>query len=154
MALELFSPAFMPGEEIPKRYTCDGENLSPPLNWRGAPANTRSFVLVCHDPDAPSGLFHHWAAYDIPREWMGLVEGHGPETLAAGFRQAINDFDRPGYSGPCPPRGHGLHHYHFRLMALQTSHLDVAPSARCAEVERMAEPEILEETELVGVYSR
>lgn len=154
MALEMFSPAFMPGAEIPKRYSCDGENISPPLTWRGAPPNTNSFVLVCEDPDAPSGLFHHWAAYDIPREWTGLAEGHGPENLADGFRQAINDFGRPGYGGPCPPHGHGIHHYHFRLMALQTSHLPVGPSAGCEEVARVAQPEILEEVELVGLYSR
>jgi Raf kinase inhibitor-like YbhB/YbcL family protein len=154
MALELHSPAFAQGAEIPKRYSCDGEDVSPPLQWSGAPPNTRSFALLCHDPDAPSGLFQHWAAYDVPREWTGLAEGHGPETLADGFRQAIDDFGRPGYGGPCPPHGHGIHHYHFRLIALQVSHLPVASSAHGAEVARLAQPEVLAETELVGVYSR
>jgi hypothetical protein len=154
MALELTSPAFEQGGEIPKRYTCDGDNLSPPLRWRGTPDGTRSFVLLCNDPDAPGGIFRHWAAYDIPRDRVELAQGHGPQTLREGFKQAINDFGKPGYAGPCPPRGHGAHHYHFRLRALSEPSLPVAPDASCAEVEALAERHVFAETELVGVYRR
>jgi len=152
--MELKSPAFAQGETIPKKYTCEGEDISPPLQWSGAPAETQSFVLVCNDPDAPGGLFHHWAAYDIPAEWSELAEGHGPETLGDGFKQAINDFGKPGYGGPCPPKGHGMHHYHFRLMALAEPDLPVASTASCAEVIAAAERHAVAEIELVGLYAR
>ena len=154
MALELTSPAFAQGGEIPKRYTCDGDNVSPPLRWRGTPDDTRSFVLLCNDPDAPGGIFRHWAAYDIPGDWVELAEGYGAETLGDGFKQAINDFGKPGYAGPCPPRGHGPHHYHFRLMALSEPSLPVAADASCEEVEALAERHVFAEAELVGIYQR
>lgn len=154
MALELESPAFGQGETIPKKYTCEGENVSPPLRWKGAPAATKSFVLLCNDPDAPGGVFHHWAAYDVPPEQVEIAEGHGPETLAGSFRQAVNDFGKPGYAGPCPPKGHGTHHYHFRLMALAEDELPAAPDADCAEIETIAERHVIEEVELVGTYRR
>ena len=80
-------------------------NLSPPLRWRGTPHGTRSFVLLCHDPDAPGGTFRHWAAYDIPGDRVELTEGHGAETLGDGSKQAVNDFGKPGYAGPCPSPG-------------------------------------------------
>jgi hypothetical protein len=154
MPLTLASPAFRQGGDIPRKYTCDGENVSPPFAWSGVPEGTRSFLLVCDDPDAPSGVFRHWAAYDIPADWRGLKEGHGPESLADGFRQAINDFGKPGYAGPCPPRRDKPHHYHFRLSALSEETLPVAPSATCDEVAAVAEPYVLEYVELVGLYRR
>ncbi len=154
MALKLSSSAFAQGETIPKQYTCDGRNLSPPLRWSGAPDGTRSFLLVCGDPDAPSGIFHHWAAYDIPADRTGLEAGHGPESLGDGFGQAINDFGKSGYGGPCPPRGHGVHHYHFRLSALSEASLPVTSSATCVEVMAIAQPYIIEFVELIGTYSR
>ena len=92
--------------------------------------------------------------YDIPPDRLGLEEGHGPETLRAGVRQAINDFGRPGYGGPCPPEGHGPHHYHFRLMAPAEANLPLASDARCEEVEAAAERHVFAETQLVGVYER
>ncbi len=154
MTMTLTSPAFAQGGEIPEAYTCDGENLSPPLAWSGVPAGTRSLLLVCDDPDAPGGVFHHWAAYDIPPDWTGLEAGYGPETLEPGFHQAINDFGKPGYGGPCPPPGHGPHHYHFRLSALSEPITGAAPGASCVEVMTLARPVILEFVELVGVYGR
>lgn len=154
MALQLTSPAFEQGGTIPQKYTCDGQNVSPPLRWRGMPDGTRSLVLLCNDPDAPGGLFRHWAAYDIPPEWIELQEGYGPESLAEGFKQAVNDFGKPGYGGPCPPKGHGPHHYHFRLMALAEPDLPLAPGASCAEVEAAAERHVFAEVELVGIYER
>ena len=180
MALTLVSPAFGQGEEIPKRYTCDGEGISPPLAWQGVPEGARSLLLVCDDPDAPGEVFHHWAAYEIPVDWTRLDEGFGAETLASGIRQAINDFGNPGYGGPCPPQGHGRHRYHFRLSALalaigsgiavglggkdyvadniarwlRGTPLSAAPSASCLEVIRLARPHIIEFVELVGLYGR
>ncbi len=154
MALELTSPVFEQGGAIPRKYTCDGENVSPPLRWRGVPDGTRSFVLLCNDPDAPSGLFRHWAAYDIPPSWIQLEEGYGPQHLADRFKEAVNDVGKPGYGGPCPPKGHGEHHYHFRLMALAEPELPLAPGASCAEVEAAAERQVFAEVELVGIYER
>lgn len=154
MSLELSSPAFAQGGDIPKEYTADGDNVSPPMRWRGTPDGTQSFVLLCNDPDAPGGTFRHWAAYDIPANWLELKEGHGAETLGDGFKQAINDFGKPGYAGPRPPEGHGAHHYHFRLMALSEPSLPVASDASCGEVEAAAERHVFAEVELVGIYER
>ena len=154
MPLTLISPAFVQGGDIPQKYTCDGDNISPPFAWFGVPDDTRSFVLICDDPDAPSGLFYHWAAFDIPGHWPGLDEGHRAETLANGFRQAINDFGKPGYAGPCPPRGDKPHRYHFRLSALSEPSLPAAPGATCVEILTLAEPYILDAYELVGHYGR
>ncbi len=152
MALSLTSTAFQHGGDIPKKYTCDGANVSPPFAWSGVPEGTRSLLLVCDDPDAPSGIFHHWAAFDIPPHWKGLTEGHGAESLANGFRQAINDFGKPGYAGPCPPRGDKSHRYCFQLNALSEPSLPVTSSATCEEVITLAEPYVLEFVELVGLY--
>ena len=154
MPLKLTSAAFRQGSDIPTKYTCDGDNVSPSFAWSGAPEDTRSFLLVCDDPDAPGAIFHHWAAFDIPPHWRGLKEGHGAESLGDGFRQAINDFGKPGYSGPCPPPGDKPHRYHFRLSALSESSLPVGPSATCVEVIALASPYVLEFVELVGVYQR
>jgi Raf kinase inhibitor-like YbhB/YbcL family protein len=101
MPLTLKSPAIPAGGTIPRKYTCDGENISPPLEWSGVPANARSLLVVCDDADASGGVFQHWAAYNIPPDWTGLIEGYGPETLErGGFQQAINGFNKPGYAGP------------------------------------------------------
>ena len=107
--MRLNSTAFADGSAIPRRFTCDGEDLSPSLNWSDAPTGTRSFALLCDDPDAPAGTWHHWAAYDIPATLTMLALGAATDAEKLGFKQAINDFQRPGYGGPCPPRGHGLH---------------------------------------------
>lgn len=154
MILTLTSPAFGQGADIPKKYTCDGENISPHLRWSGVTREAGSLLLVCDDPDAPGGVFHHWAAYNIPSGWTELKEGYGPETLEEGFRQAINDFRKPGYAGPCPPKGDKPHAYHFRLSALREPIISAASSATCAEIERLAEPLEIAFAELVGYYGR
>jgi len=153
MPLLLTSPAFPPGGEIPAQYTCDGSDISPPLSWAGAPAGTQSFVLILDDPDAPSGDFQHWAAFDIPAATPGLAAGYGPRP-ATGFREGANDFGKIGYGGPCPPPGGGIHHYHFRLFALNRAALDLAPGSRNADVARAAAPYVIERTELIGTYHR
>jgi len=154
MSLTLTSTAFAQGERIPKRYTCEGEDLSPPLSWTGAPDGTRSFVLLCDDPDAPMGTWHHWAVYNIPPEVTELAEGYPTDAAVGPVRQAVTDFGRTGYGGPCPPAGHGTHHYYFKLLALDVGGLDLAEKAECTEVEAAAEPHVLARAELMGTYSR
>ncbi|MGA7993472.1 MAG: YbhB/YbcL family Raf kinase inhibitor-like protein [Bradyrhizobium sp.] len=152
--MQLSSSAFSGGSVIPRRYTCDGEDLSPPLEWEAAPRTTRSFVLLCDDPDAPGGKWHHWAAYDIAAEHEGLAEGSGHGSGPARLKQAINDFHRSGYGGPCPPHGHGRHRYHFRLLALSVDHLPLPPKPSCVDVEREARRHAVAEATLVGIYQR
>ncbi len=138
---------------VPTRYTCDGEDISPPLDWAGAPPAARSFVILCDDPDAPAGTWHHWAAYDIPSDQTELPEG-AAQNNANRFKQAINDFRRRGYGGPCPPRGHGPHHYRFHLLALEVKHLSVSRNATCRDVELAARKHKIAEATLVGLYER
>jgi len=152
--MRLHSSAFSDSSTIPRRFTCDGEDVSPPLDWEAAPAMTRSFVLLCDDPDAPSGKWHHWAVYDIGADQTELAEGAGRDEDTARFKQAINDFRGAGYGGPCPPRGHGRHHYHFRLLALSVDHLSLGVKPTCSEVERQARRRLISEATLVGIYQR
>ena len=152
--MRLSSSAFADGAAIPRRFTCDGEDLSPAFAWSDAPAGTRSLVLLCDDPDAPGGTWHHWAAYDIPANQTGLAEGAAQDDDRKRFKQAINDFQKPGYGGPCPPRGHGFHHYQFRLLALAVDRRPLGSQPSCREVEREARRHVLAEAVLVGVYQR
>jgi Raf kinase inhibitor-like YbhB/YbcL family protein len=152
--MQLGSSAFVGGAAIPRRFTCDGEDLSPPFDWEAAPSATRSFVLLCDDPDAPAGKWHHWAVYDIDADQTGVAEGASHDNGTARFKQAINDFRRLGYGGPCPPRGHGRHRYHFRLLALSVDHLSLGAKPSCSEVEREARRHIIAEATLVGIYQR
>jgi Raf kinase inhibitor-like YbhB/YbcL family protein len=152
--MQLRSSGFFDGATIPRRFTCDGEDLSPPLGWSGAPMGTRSFVVLCDDPDAPAGIWHHWAAYDISAGQTELAEGAGQDAAAKGFKQAINDFQKPGYGGPCPPRHHGIHHYRFRLLALSVDQLLLRRKPSCSEVEREARKHSIAEATLIGLYQR
>jgi Raf kinase inhibitor-like YbhB/YbcL family protein len=150
--MQLRSSAFPDGTTIPRRFTCDGTDLSPPLDWSDAPETTRSFVLLCDDPDAPAGTWRHWAAYDIPADRAALVEGAAQQ--GKGFKQAINDFQQPGYGGPCPPRGDGIHRYRFRLLALAVDRLPARREPSCQAVEREASKHLLAEATLIGTYQR
>ena len=152
MALTLRSPAFADGERIPDNYVRDGQNLSPPLEWSGVPEGARSLLLMVEDPDAPRGLFRHWAVYDIPPEKRRLEEGAARRD--GKLKQGANDFGNSTYDGPQPPQGHGTHHYHFRLAALDTDHLDVGPKQRAEAVWSAAEASIIDQAELVGTYER
>ncbi len=154
MPLALMSPAFPPGGAVPAEYTCDGADISPPISWSGVPVGAQSLVLIVEDPDAPSGVFRHWAAYDIPPTTTGLAQGYGPRRVAARFREARNDFGERYYGGPCPPKGHGVHHYHFRLLAISRPRLDLAPSASALDVRNAAQPYVIQQTELIGTYRR
>src|SRR6476660_3705697 len=150
--MQLRSSAFPDGTTIPRRFTCDGTDLSPPLDWSDAPETTRSFVLLCDDPDAPAGTWRHWAAYDIPADRAALVEGAAQQ--GKGFKQAINDFQQPGYGGHCPPRGDGIHRSRFRLLALAVDRLPARREPSCQAVEREASKHLLAEATLIGTYQR
>lgn len=152
--MRMSSTAFSDGSPIPLRYTCDGDDISPPLQWNDAPPGTRGFVLLCDDPDAPGGTWHHWAAYDIPAHLTSLAENAAGHVERERFKQAINDFQRAGYGGPCPPHRHGLHHYRFRLLALENDRLLLAKNPSCRDVEREARKHVLAEAILTGVYER
>lgn len=136
---------------------CEGGNLSPQLSWSVAPAQTRSFALLVHDPDAPGrDGWWHWALYDLPPTTRSLPAGAGDAhkgLLPQGARQGRNDFGSPGYGGPCPPPGKP-HHYHFRLYALKVAHLAVSADATPAAVAAGAQAQALASTELVGLYGR
>lgn len=152
--MRLISTAFANGAAIPRRHTCDGEDTSPPLAWSELPAAARSFALLCDDPDAPGGTWHHWAAYDIPADQDALAPDAARHAGRYHFKQGINDFRKIGYGGPCPPHRHGPHRYHFRLLALSIEHLPVAKDASCGDIEEEARRHLLAEAALVGIYER
>ena len=156
MALELRSPAFEPNGEIPVRYTCDGQDVSPPLEWSGVPEGTKSLVLIVDDPDAPDPAaprmtWVHWVLYNIPPSATGLPEGVKPSDLPPGARQGLNDWKRTGYGGPCPPIGR--HRYFHKLYALSEVLPDLGTPTK-AELLRAMEGKILDQAELVGTYQR
>lgn len=152
MAMAIASQAFRNGERIPARYTCDGEDISPPLSWSGAPKETKTYALIMDDPDAPGGVFTHWVIFNMPASETSLLEDvPKSRTLASGAVQGRNDFGRNGYGGPCPPSG--THRYRFHLYALDTQ-LDLSPTATKHDVLRAIKGHVLAEGELTGLYSR
>lgn len=151
--MQLTSAAFEAGNEIPSYYTSDGENASPELSWKDAPPETKSFVLIVHDPDAPrSGGFTHWVVYNISPE-AGHIEEKAPadETLAGVGTQGKNDGGKLGYVGPAPPSG--VHRYFFRLFALNCM-LELQPGATHKEVNAAMKGHILSQAELMGTYEK
>jgi Raf kinase inhibitor-like YbhB/YbcL family protein len=145
--LELTSTAFADGASIPTKYTGDGANLSPPLAWAFVPEGTRSLALIVHDPDAPSGDFVHWLAWDIDPEPGGLDGGAPAPTEGANGR------GETGYMGPSPPPGHGPHRYFHELHALDTD-LDLQRGASREELEQALDGHVIAKTQLVGTYER
>ena len=152
MTFLLRSPAFAPGEAIPKKFAADGDNVSPPLEWSDPPPETQSFALIVEDPDAPSGTFRHWALYNIAATQRRLREGYAADAEAEAV--GVNDFGHKTYDGPKPPRGDDAHHYHFKIAALDTEQLELPRKASTEDVWRAVEPHILAQTELIGLYSR
>lgn len=153
MALQLSSPAFPSQGEIPRVHTYDGEDRSPPLSWTGAPPGTKSYALIVDDPDAPSGTFVHWVAFNIPASEQGMPAGvQHRGDMTEGTLQGRNDFDRLGWGGPSPPPGKP-HRYVFKLYALDDK-LSLPPGATKAEVERAMRGHVLDEAQLVGRYGR
>ena len=149
---ELTSTAFVQGEPIPGRYTCDGEDVSLPLQWGDPPAGTLSFAIIMDDPDAPVGTWIHWVLYNLPDEIRALPEAVPPDTeLPDGSRHGENSWRRPGYGGPCPPSG--THRYFFKLYALDAV-LDLAAGASKEQLLQVMEGHILAQAELMGTYTR
>jgi Raf kinase inhibitor-like YbhB/YbcL family protein len=151
-AFTLTSPAFTSDGNIPTKYTCDAgaQNPSPALAWKEAPAGTKSFALIMHDPDAPmAGGFTHWVLFDLPASTSGLPEGFQPGSVGV---SGNSGFRRAGYGGPCPPSG--VHHYHFMLSALDTASLGLAAGATKVDVEKAMQGHVLGTAELVGLYQR
>lgn len=154
MSLELRSSQFDPGGEIPIRFTCQGEDISPPLQWRGVPSDTKSLVLICDDADAPGGSFCHWVVYNLPPppDMGRLPEAVPPGgEIPQGGMQGRNDFGEVQYNGPCPPEG-PEHQYYFRLYALDDA-IDLLQGANRQQVLNAIEDHIIESTEMIGRYS-
>lgn len=150
--MALTSSAFEQGGQIPIEHTGDGEDVSPALAWRDAPDGTKSFAIICHDPDAPlvkpgTYGFVHWALYGIPGSATGLAPG------TTEYVQGVNDFGNRGYGGPAPPDGHGTHHYFFWLLALDAAS-DLPPGLTMWELLDSVEPHLIGMNRLVGTYSR
>jgi Raf kinase inhibitor-like YbhB/YbcL family protein len=152
MEIKLTSTAFKEGEFIPEKYTCDGENVSPPLEWSGIPAATKSIALICDDPDAPMGTWVHWVIFNIPASANKLNEKiSSHKVLEDGTAQGKNDFRKIGYGGPCPPGG--IHRYFFKIYALN-KRVELTPGANKKELIKEMEGYILAEGKLMGKYSR
>ena len=153
MAMKVTSSAFRAGGLIPSKYSCEGPNVSPPLQWDGVPAGAKSLALICDDPDAPAGTWVHWVLYGLPSTISSLPEDvPTSDTLSVGAKQGTNDFRRVGYGGPCPPPGKP-HRYYFKLYALDVE-LTLKPRATKQELLRSMEGHILAEAELIGAYKR
>lgn len=170
MAFQIESPAFKHQEQIPQKYTCDGKDSSPPLQWSSAPAGTQSFALIMDDPDAPMGTWVHWVLYDLPFETVGaglagaqkgqaqglplqLAENVSKdEVLPNGAKQGLNDFGKIGYGGPCPPPGKP-HRYFFRLYALDTR-LNLPPRKKREDILEAMKGHVLAQAEWMGTCQR
>ena len=150
--IKVTSAAFNEGQPIPRQYTCDGVNVSPPLEWSGVPKATKTIAIIADDPDAPSGTWVHWVLYNLPADNIGFVENvPATENLKVGGFQGKNDFEKIGYGGPCPPSG--THRYFFKIYAVD-SELDLKAGATRAELEKALQGHIVSQGQLMGTYSR
>lgn len=150
--MEIISSAFKEGESIPSKFTCDGIDISPQLAWSQIQPGTKSFALICDDPDAPSGTYVHWVIFNLPASVRELSENiPKKETLENGAIQGKNDFGKTGYGGPCPPGG--THRYYFKLYALDTI-LEGKPGMTKRELLKIMDSHVLEEGQLMGRYKR
>ena len=150
--IKLTSTAFQEGQPIPRTYTCDGVNVSPPLEWSGLPKTAKTVAIICDDPDAPGRTWVHWVVYNLPADNIGLVENlpATPDLKAGGF-QGKTDFEKIGYGGPCPPSG--THRYFFKIYALD-SELPLKAGATKAELMTAMEGHIVRQGQLIGTYRR
>jgi Raf kinase inhibitor-like YbhB/YbcL family protein len=153
MAFDLRSSVFHENQAIPKKYTCDGSDVSVPLSWSNPPQGTKSFAIIADDPDAPRGTWVHWVLYDLPAGISELEEAVLPrEKLENGAKQGKNDFGKIGYGGPCPPPG-PAHHYHFTLYALDQA-IGLGPGATKQRLLDAMNGHILGQAKLIGTYER
>ncbi len=152
MEIKITSSAFEDGGLIPAKYTCDGGDVSPPLQWNAVPEGTKSIALICDDPDAPMGTWVHWVLFNLPSDAKELAENiPTEETLPNGAKQGVNDFGRIGYGGPCPPGG--THRYFFKIYALDTE-VGLQAGADKRRLLKAMEGHILGQGQLVGKYKR
>jgi len=152
--MKVSSTAFEEGGMLPPRFTCDGEGISPPLEWAEVPDGTQSFALICEDPDAPGGNFTHWFLYNLSAGSRNLEEAApNDEVLSIGARQGGNSFGDVGYGGACPPQGDGEHRYVFKLYALDAD-LALEPGAKKEQLLETIRNHVLAETQLTGRYKR
>ncbi len=152
MIISVTSKEFSEAGLIPKKFTCDGKDVSPSLSWTGIPAGARSIALICDDPDAPMGTWVHWVVYNMPAEVKGLPEGvTATNGLPSGATQGINDFRKYDYGGPCPPSG--THRYYFKIYALDTQ-LDLKAGASKSELLKAMEGHIMSQGQLMARYKR
>jgi Raf kinase inhibitor-like YbhB/YbcL family protein len=147
MALQVSSPAFSDNATIPKKYTCDGQDVAPPLQWTGVPRQAKSVAVICDDPDAPVGVFTHWVLYNIPTSTNAIAERTQIGTAG------VNSFGKREFGGPCPPRKDQAHHYHFRMYALDVDSIGPAGMTR-EDVIKAMNGHILDEGDLIGTYKR
>jgi len=152
MEFKLTSSAFEEGEYIPKKYTGEGQDVSPPLKWANPPEGTESFALIADDPDAPRGTWVHWVLWNIPPDKRELPENVPAEKKVGQMRHGTTDFNRVGYGGPMPPKGSD-HRYYFKLYALDTE-LDLEPGKKKADLLKAMDGHILADTKLMGRYRR
>jgi hypothetical protein len=152
MEIKITSSAFKNDGLIPSKYTCDGDDVSPPLQWEAVPQDAKSIAIICDDPDAPMGTFVHWVLFNLPADVKELAEKVPVDkTLPNGASQGITDFGRVGYGGPCPPSG--THRYFFKIYALDMK-LDLAAGARKNQLLKAMEGHMLAQGQLVGKYKR
>ena len=151
MPFQIFSSAFADGGWIPDLYTCQGADVSPSLEWAGEAPETRSFALIMDDPDAPAGTWNHWLLYDIATPAHNLAQGQKSGSLGVAGR---NSWGKPGYAGPCPPKGHGPHRYFFRLYALDVPTLGLAAGADREQLQRAMKGHVVGEAQSIGRYER
>jgi Raf kinase inhibitor-like YbhB/YbcL family protein len=151
--MKIISPAFADGAPVPVEHTCEGNGSSPGIAWSEVPVNTRSFALVCDDPDAPRGTWVHWLLFNLPADAVELAPAVPPAPeLPSGARQGINDSGNVGYGGPCPPRGRP-HRYFFRLYALDCT-LNLAPGVKRPELDHAMAGHVLADATLMGTFQR
>jgi Raf kinase inhibitor-like YbhB/YbcL family protein len=151
MPLKLLIPAFAEGGTIPKLHTGEGADVSPALEWSGAPAGTQSFALIVDDPDAPVGTWTHWLLWDVPASEHSLPQGFKPGPAGV---EGVNDFGRSGYGGPMPPKGHGPHRYFFKLFALDVATLGLRAKSRRADVDHALQGHVLAAAQYMGRFER
>jgi len=151
MAFNLKLEDFGNGESIPRRFTCEGDDASPALAWSNEPSGTESFALIVDDPDAPAGTWNHWLLWDVPAHVHSIAEGFRPGAVGSSGK---NDFGKPGYGGPCPPKGHGPHRYYFTLYAVDRPALGLPPGAKRQELDRALKNHVLAQAQYMGRYER
>ncbi len=152
MTFTVAMQGFADGADMPSRFTCDGKNVSPAINWQGEPGEARSFALIMDDPDAPAGTWDHWLLWDIPADVHSLPEGGKADTFRG--KSGTNSFGKTGYGGPCPPKGKGSHRYFLHMFALNTETLGLEEGAKRPALDKALREHSIAEATYMGRYGR